>query len=60
MVYVNVLTHEISGLCKYSSTGNICPMKMFRHKEYLVYVRRVSRYQRGNQNPYIEEEETTQ
>jgi len=26
----------------------------------LQYARRVLRYQRGNQNPYIEEEQTTQ
>jgi hypothetical protein len=26
----------------------------------IKYTRRVGRYQRGNQNPYIEEEQTTQ
>jgi hypothetical protein len=26
----------------------------------MTQIRRVSRYQRGNQNPYIEEEQTTQ
>jgi hypothetical protein len=25
-----------------------------------IYIRRVWKYQRGNQNPYIEEEQTTQ
>jgi hypothetical protein len=26
----------------------------------MIWLRRVCRYQRGNQNPYIEEEKTTQ
>ena len=35
-------------------------IKSKEHVQYLMSVRRVWRYQRGNQNPYIEEEQTTQ
>ena len=33
---------------------------MLRVKRFESQIRRVLRYQRGNQNPYIKEEQTTQ
>jgi hypothetical protein len=33
---------------------------MFKHCNGILAKRRVWRYERGNQNPYIEEEQTTQ
>jgi len=32
----------------------------YKRHELLTFVRRVSKYQKGNQNLYIEEEQTTQ
>ena len=46
---------------KWLFLGNLlrisCPKECI---EYIQWVRRVWRYQWGNQNPYIEEEQTTQ
>jgi len=33
---------------------------VYKHSTILTLLRRVWRYQRSNQNPYIEEEQTTQ
>jgi len=39
---------------------SLIPRRSYLQKYYIVCLRRVWRYQRGNQNPYIEEEQTTQ
>jgi hypothetical protein len=41
-------------------TTEFVSMLLFSHSKYNVGRRRVWRYQRGNQNSYIEEEQTTQ
>ena len=33
---------------------------LYQNSKHYQWIRRVWRYQRGNQNPYIEEEQTTQ
>jgi len=39
---------------------NLMTLKMLVIWISILYIRRVWRYQRGNQNPYIEEGQTTQ
>ena len=37
-----------------------CKLRSYKNPTKRVGLRRVGRYQRGNQKPYIEEEQTTQ
>jgi hypothetical protein len=47
---------------KYCVCGNVLliPEHNYEYKYQNIFLRKIWRYQRGNQNPYIEEEQTTQ
>jgi len=57
LICLQIILPGLSLLKRQPNKPNI---KLFTLENRNIAVRRVSRYQRGNQNPYIEDEQTTQ